>query len=75
MSSRNSGATSPIGEVAVDNDGFGLDGRDGADALVAADVGDELVVVGVAVAAGHGLDVAAELFVKLIDEGDGAVAR
>jgi len=42
-----------------------------ADALVAPDVGDELVVVAVAVAAPHGLDVAAVLLIELVHEHHG----
>ena len=42
----------------------------GVDAFITADVGDQLIVIVVAVAAVHRLDVAAELLAELVDECD-----
>lgn len=58
----------PVGETAVDRDRHGAHLRQRAGALVTADVGDHLVVIGVAEAALHRLDVTAEFRGELIDE-------
>src|SRR5947209_5148149 len=62
----------PLMAAAVDPDGLRAARRRGlADALVAADVRDHLVVVVVAVAALHRLDVTAVRLVEGVDEHDG----
>ena len=60
----------PVVEPAIDLDGPRFDRRRRAGPFVAPDVGDHLIVVVVAMAALHRLDVATELGVELVDEGD-----